>query len=173
MNPPIPPADTPAERPDGAPTEPPRTELPRTEPPRTEPPPDTWLRRALRWLLGLFLLAAGTGHFLAPETFLAQVPPWMPAPLLVVYVSGVIELALGGALLLLPRHRVLLGWLAAGLFVVVFPGNLSQALTDTAAFGLDTPAARWGRLAFQPVLVVWALWSTGAWAGRPNAVRRK
>ncbi|MFU8841531.1 MAG: hypothetical protein ACNA8R_12565 [Nitriliruptoraceae bacterium] len=116
-----------------------------------------------RVLLGAFLLTAGTGHFVAPETFLAQVPPWTPAPLLVVYISGVVELVFG-ALLVVGYRRVLVGWLVAAFFVAIFPGNISQAVTGTDAFGLDTAAARWARLAFQPVLVVWALWSTGAWA---------
>lgn len=116
-----------------------------------------------RLVLGAFLMAAGTGHFLAPETFLAQVPPWMPARMLVVYVSGVVELVLGAALLVGYR-RVLVGWVVAAFFVAIFPGNISQAVTGADAFGLDTATARWARLAFQPVLVVWALWSTGAWA---------
>lgn len=121
------------------------------------------LANVARWLLALFLLAAGTGHFVAPETFLAQVPPWLPARLAIVYVSGVVELALGGALLAVRRHRALVGWVVAAFFVVIVPGNISQAVTGTPAFGLETDAARWGRLAFQPVLVLWALWSTGAW----------
>jgi uncharacterized membrane protein len=121
------------------------------------------VRHLGRLLLGLFLVVAGTGHFTMTEAFLAQVPPFLPAPETVVVVSGVVEILLGAALLLLPRHRVVLGWLAAALFVAVLPGNVSQAVTGTAAFGLDSDAARWGRLAFQPLLVVWALWSTGAW----------
>ena len=48
-------------------------------------------------------------------------------------------------------------------FVAVFPGNISQYLTHTDAFGLDSDPARALRLVFQPVLVAWALWSTGAW----------
>ena len=129
-----------------------------TTPQRSEP-----IRTVARWALGLFLLAAGTGHFLVPEEFLAQIPPWLPAPLAIVYVSGLVELALGAALLVLPRSRVVVGWLTAAFFVVILPGNISQAVTGTPAFGLDSDAARWGRLAFQPVLVAWALWSTGAW----------
>ena len=129
-----------------------------TTPQRSEP-----IRTVARWALGLFLLAAGTGHFLAPEEFLAQTPPWLPARMAIVYVSGLVELALGAALLVLPRARVMVGWLTAAFFVAVLPGNISQAVTGTAAFGLDSDAARWGRLAFQPVLVAWALWSTGAW----------
>ncbi|MGM0617421.1 MAG: DoxX family protein [Actinomycetota bacterium] len=125
--------------------------------------PTSALATAARWLLALFLLVAGTGHFIASDTFLAQVPPWLPARLAIVYVSGVVELVLGGALLAVRRHRVLVGWVVAAFFVLVLPGNISQAVTGTSAFGLETDAARWGRLAFQPVLVVWALWSTGAW----------
>lgn len=56
-----------------------------------------------------------------------------------------------------------MGWVVAGLFVVIFPGNVSQLVTGTDAFGLSSDLARWIRLAFQPLLVVWALWSTGAW----------
>lgn len=121
-------------------------------------------RTLARVLLAAFLLFAGVGHFVASEEFLAQVPPWMPARLLVVYVSGVVELALGAALLAPARWRPLAGGVVAAFFVLVFPGNISQAVTGTTAFGLDSDTARWARLAFQPVLVLWALWSTGAWS---------
>lgn len=126
--------------------------------PRSEP-----VRTVARWVLGVFLLAAGTGHFVASEEFFAQVPPWLPARMLIVYVSGVVELVLGAALLVLRRQPALVGWVVAAFFAVILPGNISQAVTATPAFGLETDAARWGRLAFQPVLVAWALWSTGAW----------
>jgi uncharacterized membrane protein len=114
-----------------------------------------------RWLLGLFLVLAGTMHFLATEEFLAQTPTWLPAREAIVYVSGVIEIALGLALLVMRSRRRELGWIVAAFFVAVFPGNLHQAITGSDAFGLDTPAARWGRLLFQPLLVLWALWATG------------
>ncbi len=115
------------------------------------------------WLLAALLATAGVGHFVAREAFTAQVPPWMPAPGLVIAVSGVIELCLAVALVALPRHRAAVGWVVAAFFVAVFPGNISQFLTGTSAFGLDTDAARAARLVFQPLLVVWALWSTDAW----------
>ena len=82
---------------------------------------------------------------------------------LVVVLSGIVEIALGAALLLLPRWRVPIGWVAAAFFVAVFPGNLAQYAEGVDAFGLDTDRARLVRLFFQPLLVVWALWSTGAW----------
>ena len=45
----------------------------------------------------------------------------------------------------------------------MFPGNIEQFVSGTDAFGLNTDLARGIRLLFQPLLVVWALWSTGAW----------
>lgn len=124
------------------------------------------LRTLARVLLGGALVFAGTGHLtFARAEFQAQVPEWVPLDAdVVVVVSGVVELALGAALILLRPHRVLVGWVTAGFFVAVFPGNVSQYVTGTDAFGLDTDSERFGRLFFQPVLVAWALWSTGAWA---------
>lgn len=116
-----------------------------------------------RLVLGAFLLIAGVGHFIAREEFTAQVPPWMPAPDFVVYASGVVELALGVALIVSRRRLPIVGWVVAVFFIVVFPGNIWQYLEGRAAFGLDSDASRAVRLIFQPVLVVWALWCTGAW----------
>jgi len=122
------------------------------------------LRTIGRLALGAALLFAGIGHFVNAEAFLAQVPGWMPAPEAVVAISGVIELILGASLILAPRkYRAIVGWVVAAFFVVIFPGNISQFVTGTDAFGLDTDAARFVRLLFQPLLVVWALWCTSAW----------
>jgi uncharacterized membrane protein len=118
------------------------------------------VRTVARWVLGLFLLGAGTAHLVAPEPFLAQTPTWLPARLAIVYVSGVVELVLGAALLVVRERRRTLGWVVAGFFVLVFPGNVHQAVTGAEAFGLETATARWARLAFQPVLLVWAWWCT-------------
>ena len=62
------------------------------------------------------------------------------------------------------RHRAALGWIVAAFFVVIFPGNVWQFIEARDAFGLDSDVARAVRLIFQPVLVVWALWCTGAWS---------
>jgi uncharacterized membrane protein len=123
------------------------------------------LRTAGRWLLGAALVGAGIGHLTAQrEEFQAQVPDWFPADAdLVVLVSGVVEIVLGLALVLLARHRVVVGWIVAAFFVVIFPGNVAQLVEGTDAFGLDSDGKRFVRLFFQPVLVAWALWSTGAW----------
>ena len=121
-----------------------------------------------RIALGAFLAFAGTAHLTISRTeFQAQVPAWLPLdPDLVVVASGVVEIALGAALVLARRRRGLVGWVVAAFFVAVFPGNISQYVTGTDGFGLDTDTARAARLAFQPLLVVWALWSTGAWRER-------
>ncbi|MEI2650113.1 MAG: hypothetical protein V9G15_14135 [Dermatophilaceae bacterium] len=100
----------------------------------------------------------------ARHTFQAQVPPWVPVDAdLVVVLSGVVEIPLGAALVVLPRWRVPLGWATAAFFVAVFPGNVAQWLERRDAFGLDSDGARLTRLFFQPLLVAWALWATGAW----------
>ena len=115
-----------------------------------------------RVTLGLFLFIAGIGHFtFGREAFAAQVPGWLPLPAdLVVVGSGIVELALGASLIALPRHRAALGWITAAFFVAVFPGNIAQFVDRVDAFGLTTDGARGVRLLFQPLLVLWALWST-------------
>ena len=78
----------------------------------------------------------------------------------VVIASGGVEIMLGAGLAVLSRDRVLVGRLLAAFFVAVFPGNLAQFVHKRNGFGLDTDARRFVRLLFQPVLVMWALWST-------------
>ena len=97
--------------------------------------------------------------------FQAQVPDWVPLSKdLVVILSGIVEILLGLTLLLWKNQRVNIGWTLALFFVLVFPGNISQYLDGDDAFGaLNSDKARLIRLFFQPVLIVWTLWCTGAW----------
>jgi len=122
-------------------------------------------RLVARIILGLTLVFTGISHLSwARIEFQAQVPEWVPMnPNLVVILSGIVEISLGIALIFFWRHRVQIGWVAAAFFVLVFPGNISQYIHHRNAFMLATDHARMIRLFFQPVLVVWALWSTGAW----------
>lgn len=128
-------------------------------------PPVTLFRTIARFGLGAVLLLAGTAHLTFQRTeFLAQVPRWLPLNGdFVVVASGVVELALGASLVFLGRWRVVGGLVVAAFFVAVFPGNINQYVHGISAFGLDTDRARFVRLFFQPVLIAWALWSTGAW----------
>ncbi len=125
----------------------------------------SWLQTFFRWLLGAGLLLAGAGHLTWLRTeFLAQVPPWLPLDAdLVVVLSGLVEIGLGLGLIFLSRYRVALGWATAVFFILIFPGNISQYINQIDAFSLDTDKARLIRLLFQPLLVIWALWCTGAW----------
>lgn len=126
-----------------------------------------------RWLLCLFLVFAGTAHLtFARDTFDAQVPDWLPFEDAIVIGSGLVEIALGLAVLLLVRQRVVVGWVVAAFFVAVLPGNINQLVTGSDAFGLDSTSARVIRLFFQPLLVAWALWSTGAWTAWRRATGR-
>lgn len=111
-------------------------------------------------------MGIAVAHLVDTTEFHGQLPPWVPARDAVIVVSGVVELGFAAALLLAPRRlRLLVGAALAAFFVAVFPGSVYQWLAGTDAFGLDTDRARLLRLAFQPVLVVWALWCTGAWSG--------
>lgn len=131
----------------------------------TSPRSNGGVRTVLRWLLGGALIGAGIGHLTVQRTeFQAQVPGWFPFDEdVVVIASGIVEIALGVALIALARHRVIVGTFVAAFFVVIFPGNIAQWTEGVDAFGLDTDAERFARLFFQPVLVVWALGATGAW----------
>jgi uncharacterized membrane protein len=125
----------------------------------------TYIKAAARFLLAGALIFAGVSHLTVSRVeFQAQVPLWVPLdPDFVVIASGVVEIVLGALLIVTRRYRRFVGWATALFFVAIFPGNISQYVTGTDAFGLDTDEARFTRLFFQPVLVVWALWSTGAW----------
>jgi uncharacterized membrane protein len=125
----------------------------------------TKMRFIARLLLGAALIFTGIGHLtFSRETFQAQVPSWLPLEAdFVVVASGVLEIYLGLALTSLSKYQAQIGLLAAAFFVAIFPGNISQYLTHTDAFGLNTDEARFIRLLFQPLLVLWALWATGGW----------
>lgn len=123
-------------------------------------------------LLALFMVLAGLSHLTFGRIdFQAQVPDWVPVSKdLVVVLSGIVEIALGLILLLWKKQRVNIGWGLAIFFILVFPGNLAQYLDGKDAFGvLDSDRARFIRLFFQPVLIAWALWSTGAWQSWRNS----
>jgi len=126
------------------------------------------LRNASQLLLGSALAYAGIGHLTTNRLeFQAQVPTLLKDYAdFVVLASGVMEISLGAGLIALWKYRVQIGWLTAIFFIAIFWGNISQYLNHTDAFGLNSDRARAIRLLFQPLLVIWALWSTGAWKRR-------
>ena len=124
-------------------------------------------------VLGFALVFAGKGHLTTSRlTFQAQVPTLLKDYAdFVVLASGVVEIAMGLGLIALWKYRVQLGWIVAAFFVAVFWGNISQYLNHIDAFGLNSDRARLIRLLFQPLLVMWALGSTGAWSAWRSRVK--
>jgi len=124
-----------------------------------------YLQRYFQILLGVSLAYAGSTHLTSSrQEFQAQVPTWLPLDAdFVVITSGIVEIILGLALLTLWRYRQVIGLVVATFFILIFAGNINQYVNGIDAFGLNSDQARLTRLFFQPVLVAWAIWSTGAW----------
>lgn len=134
-------------------------------------------RAVARWILALALGAIGVGHFLSTRGFRVVVPDWATRLTrldkdTIVIASGAAEVALAAGLLALPKERRRIGWATAAFFVAVMPGNIHQWRTRRSTPGLDTDARRFGRLFMQPLLVLWALWSTSGEAPRRRNRRR-
>ena len=128
----------------------------------------TFIKSLAQIALGAFLLSAGISHLGSNRTeFLAQVPTWLPLNAdFVVVASGLVEITLGAILittvLIFKRYRSQVGLITGIFFILIFPGNINQYVNQIDAFGLDTDTKRLIRLFFQPLLVIWALWSSGA-----------
>ncbi|HMI84662.1 MAG TPA: hypothetical protein VK550_11260 [Polyangiaceae bacterium] len=125
---------------------------------------------SLRWALTAFMVGIGILHFVRADLFVQIVPPGLPWPHGLVWLSGVFEISLG--LALIPeRTRRLAGWGLVALYLAVFPANIYMAVANVEIRGLPpslsqpTPLARWGRLPFQLVLIAWALWVSGTQRG--------
>jgi uncharacterized membrane protein len=113
--------------------------------------------RMLRQLVGPFFLIAGVLHFVIPRPYRKIVPPWVPAPKAIVYLSGAAEIA-GGVGMMVPGRRRLAGWWLIATMIGVFPANVHMAMNAE-----DYPAvpggalSLWARLPFQGVFVAWIL----------------
>ncbi len=126
------------------------------------------IKKLLLFSLGAFLTSAGYSHLGSNRTeFLAQVPTWLPLNGdFVVVASGIVEIALGVSLItttfIFTQYRKQVGIVVAIFFILIFPGNINQYVNKIDAFGLDTDQKRFIRLFFQPLLVIWAVWASGA-----------
>ena len=122
------------------------------------------LRTALRWLLTIAMVGAGVNHFIKPATYVAMMPAVLPAPLALVYVSGIAEI-LGGLGLIFLATRRAAAWGLVALLVAVLPANINMAVNHLPLGGEPVPTwALWARLPLQLVLIAWAWWFT-----RPEA----
>ncbi len=108
--------------------------------------------------LAVFFIAAGVNHFLNPDFYVRIMPPYLPAHLELVYLSGLFEI-LGGIAVLLPALRALAGWGLVLLLVAVYPANLHMAL-HPELFPEMSSTALYARLPLQLVFIVWVYWAT-------------
>lgn len=104
-------------------------------------------------LLAALFVFAGTMHFVIPVAYASIMPPWVPSPMVMVYLSGVFEIA-GGLGVLIPALRRTAGVGLIVLLIAVFPANvqmLQQAIGRGASPLLQT--LLWLRLPLQPLLI--------------------
>ena len=119
------------------------------------------MKTVLLWVMGIFYVLAGLMHFLRPDYYLPMMPPYLPAHLALIYLSGLAEFVLGFAVLL-PATRRPAAWGIVLLLIAIFPANVHIALHNVPVFGAKEGAGIWNwvRLPFQAVLVAWAWWYT-------------
>ena len=128
-------------------------------------------KEILRVVLAVAIITVGITHFTHSAQFVRIVPPQLPDPLALVYISGVFEI-LGGIGLLIPIVSVAAAWGLIALFVAVFPANINQAINSIPIDGIPHhPLLYWFRLPFQAVLIAWAWWYTRDPENQPGAER--
>ncbi len=116
------------------------------------------LKLVMLHLFGILFVVTGFLHFLIPNFYVNIMPPYLPWPLGLVYLSGACEIALG-VLLMIPRFKVLAAWGLIALLIAVFPANLHMAL-NTEQYPQHSPLILWLRLPLQGLLIAWAYWFT-------------
>ncbi|HYL97934.1 MAG TPA: DoxX family protein [Blastocatellia bacterium] len=116
------------------------------------------VRLVLKVLLGVFYIAAGLNHFIHTDFYMNIMPPYLPAHLFLVYLSGVCEAVLG-LMVFVPKFTALAGWGLVALLIAVFPANIHMAL-HPQLYPNISPLALWIRLPLQAVLAAWAIWAT-------------
>ncbi len=119
------------------------------------------MRTVLRGLAAIFFVVAGSFHFVKPELYLQIMPPYLPAPELLVAVSGLAEIAGGIGLLIRPLRRAA-GWGLIALLIAIFPANIYM-LQHPGQFKV-APWILWARLPLQAV-------SSRGFGSRPCNVR--
>ena len=127
----------------------------------------TFAQNFFRIFLGLIMIYIGIAHLTFRRIeFQAQVPVWITQNEniidFIVIVSGYIEIIFGLTLIFLNKYKIYIGIALAVFFILIFPGNINQYINEIDALRLDSNEKRFYRLLFQPVLVLWALWSSGA-----------
>jgi uncharacterized membrane protein len=126
-------------------------------------------KEILRGILSIAIIVVGITHFIRPEQYARIVPPQLPYPVELVYISGFFEI-LGGIGLLIPFVSVAAAWGLVALFIAVFPANINMAINSIPIEGIPHhPWLYWARLPFQAVLIAWAWWYTRRPEDQPGA----
>ena len=120
------------------------------------------LKTISKYTLAFFMMAAGVNHFWHPDFYVHVMPPYLPFPLELVYLSGAIEVALG-ALLLDPLTRVAAAWGIVAMLIVFDLVHIHMVL-HAMDYPEAHPAFLWFRLPLQALFIAWAWWHT-----RPDA----
>ncbi len=110
-------------------------------------------------LISVLFVAAGVLHFVWPEVYARVIPPYLPFPFALVYLSGLAEIV-GGVGVLVPRMRAWAGWGLIALLVTVFPANLYMAMHPAEVGLAGAEVGLWLRLPLQLVLMAWVWWAT-------------
>jgi uncharacterized membrane protein len=126
-------------------------------------------KEILRFIFSVSLIVVGITHFIKPDQYVRIVPPQLPYPLVLVYISGFFEI-LGGIGILIPFVSVAAAWGLIALFIAVFPANINMAVNSIPIEGIPHyPLLYWVRLPFQAVLIAWAWWYTRKPDEQPGA----
>lgn len=116
------------------------------------------VKQISKYLLAAIFILGGINHFVMTDLYLRIMPPYLPAHLLLVYLSGFLEIGFGIALLI-PKTSRRAAWGIILLLIAVFPANIYMA-TNTELFPDLNPLIIYLRLPLQLVLVAWAFWFT-------------
>jgi uncharacterized membrane protein len=126
------------------------------------PPLAGKLRQLPRFALALFFVVAGILHFIRPGLYLPIMPPYLPWPSFLIYLSGAFEI-LGGLAVLPTRTRRWAGIGLIALLLAVFPANIHMVVHPEPVAGWDVPLwLLWLRLPLQGVLIAWVWWATNS-----------
>jgi uncharacterized membrane protein len=129
------------------------------------------VRDAVRVAMAIAFVFAGASHFLTPTPFVQHLPTWVPERHAVIYLTGLVEVALGVALLRATRWRAEVAALIALYLLAVFPANVYVAVRDVAVDGQPGGWYPWARLPFQALFIWWVLWSAEALPRRRGVER--
>jgi uncharacterized membrane protein len=131
---------------------------PMVEPSIQPDPAEGRSKKILRILLALAMIGVGITHFTSPDPFVQIVPAALPAPLTLVYLSGIAEIA-GGVGILIPTLRRAAGVGLILLYIAVFPANINMAVNNLSLGNDPIPTwVLWARLPLQVVFIAWAYW---------------